>query len=162
LRIRIRIRILVRFKDTKSGIFTWKIYLNYVIGPRNILTKVKKPFWRQETRFICKFGQFPCSRIRIQDSKMKTDPDPQHGFWPSWIGSTKWRGFYYKIVRIKWPYAWECTEYCIRHKGVRSPKFTWALCAQPQMYSAEISLPPPPPPEVGIDTDKSVEFPTTI
>ncbi len=57
---------LLKFKVTKSWIFYMKNILKEGNGPKTYLRKYRNLFERQETTFICKFGQFPCAWIRIR------------------------------------------------------------------------------------------------
>ncbi len=71
------------FYVTKNCIFTWKIYLEMVIGQKKIEV-IQKPFWKAGNQVYLTSlfhapgsgsgSTFPIERIRIQNSEMNADP----------------------------------------------------------------------------------------
>jgi hypothetical protein len=67
--MRIRIRILVSLKLTKSRVFTF--FLSKIGKRKNIPTKVQKPFGKAGNGFIVNFR-----KLLDPDPHSSTDPDP--------------------------------------------------------------------------------------
>jgi hypothetical protein len=74
--MRIRFRL---YSRKQMSFYMKKIYSKQVKGQKEYLRRCKSLYERQETRFICIFWSVSkLLWIRILDSQMNADPDPQH------------------------------------------------------------------------------------